>query len=971
MNTNRRYIRTNRQHLAAGFKKLLHTLIEPAPEIPDIALHHKSRLLAAFLLSMTAIFVLVDMYKSLAIPEYRIPWYGYLFLGTAYILNRSQYYTLAAALTLSMFPLVVFATPWSDAPSTVNTLNYLVLGILLASIFFSIRGLAIITVANITGLLLLPILAPNAIPAFTNIVTPLAVNTIGSALALVFMQHRDHLERDRQAELRASEERLRLALDAARMGIWDWDVLADIVTSSEQVAQLFGLPAAACPNTQTAYLQRVHPSDRAAVVDAITATLASAGSDYSITHRILCADGSLRWLEMQGRAYRDEIGRPARMTGTVMDITARKQAEAERERAEAALISSERRFRALIDNCADAVALLDQDGEVQYASPATTRILGYELDAYIGENAFAFIHPDDLPFTAGRLTGLLRHPVDRFTTEFRALHADGSWRWIEATAVNSLSDPAIAGIVVNFHDVTERKSAEAALRASEERYRAISELVSDYAFAYWLDADGTATLDWVTDAMTRITGYTAEEMRTAQAWHAVTHPEDISVALQRRQRLHAGLSDVSEYRVAAKDGRTLWLRFYSRPVWDAAEGRVVRIYGAVQDITKLKQLEQQLNQAQKMEAIGRLAGGIAHDFNNLLTVILGNAQLLLDTHTEHDIFHRDIEQIRQSAQRAAALTRQLLAFSRQQVLELRLLDLNAVVTNMGQLLRRLIGEDIDLITRLAPDLGAVKADPGQLEQVIMNLAVNARDAMPTGGTLAIETANTDVYDADVRAHIGVAGGPYIVLTISDTGMGMDAATRAHIFEPFFTTKALGKGTGLGLATVHGIVTQSGGHIWVYSEPGYGTTFKIYLPRVDTAEKPSGADIRPAQVPDGDATILLVEDEPLLRDLSARALRRYGYQVLEAEDGPGALEIAAMYAGPIDLLLTDVIMPGGIGGRQLAERVVALRPTLKVLYMSGYSDLVMPQLIHDAERVFVQKPFTPDALARKVWEALLI
>jgi len=967
MNTNRRQILKDLQLRGGRFNTILQALIEPAPDIRDVALRHKSRLLAIFLLIMTAIFMLVDTHRSLTIPEYRVPWYGYLFLGTAYMLNRTRHYTLAAALTLSMFPLVVFATPWSDPPSAANTLNYLVLGILLASIFFSVRGLAIIATVNIVGLLLLPILAPVVIPAFTTIVTPLAVNTIGATLALVFMRHRDELERGRQAELRASEERLRLALDAARMGTWDWDVLTDTVTSSEHVARLFGLPAG--PDTQAAYIGLIHSSDRSMVTEAIAATLAGTRRDYSVAHRILCPDGNLRWLEVQGRAYRDESGRPVRMTGTVMDITARKRAEAEREQAETALVASERRFRALIDNCADAVALFDQHGDVQYASLATTRILGYELDAYVGENAFAFIHPDDLQSTAGRLAELASQPANRFTTEFRALHADGSWRWIEATAVNSLADSAIAGIVVNFHDVTERKNAEAALRASEERYRAISELVSDYAFAYLLDVDGTATLDWVTDAMTRITGYTPEEMQTAQAWEAATHPEDRPIALQRRQRLHAGQSDVSEYRVAAKDGRTLWLRFYSRPVWDAAEDRVVRVYGAVQDVTKLKHLEQQLNQAQKMEAIGQLAGGIAHDFNNLLTVILGNAQLLLDTRTETHFYQRDIEQIRHSAERAATLTRQLLAFSRRQILEPRLLDLNIVVTNMGLLLRRLIGEDIDLLTRLAPDLGAVKADPGQLEQVIMNLAVNARDAMPTGGTLAIETGNAAIHDADVRAHIGVAGGSYIMLTISDTGVGMDAATRAHIFEPFFTTKALGKGTGLGLATVHGIVTQSGGHIWVYSEPGYGTTFKIYLPRADTAEQISGADAPPTQVPEGDATILLVEDDPLLRDLSARALRRYGYQVLEAEDGPIALEMAGMYPRPIDLLLTDVIMPGGISGRQLAEQVVAQRPTIKVLYMSGYSDMVMSHIIVDAEHAFVQKPFTPDTLARKVWEIL--
>ncbi len=968
MNINR-YIPKDTQPRTTRFDTLRQVLIEPAPAIRDVALRHKSRLLAIFLLLMTAIFMLVDTTRSLTVPQYRVPWYGYLFLGTAYALNRTRLYILAAGLTLSMVPLVVFATPWSDAPSAANTLHYLILGILLASIFLSIRGLAIIASVNVVGVLLLPILAPVAIPNFAGIVTPLAINTIGAALALVFMQHRDQIERGRQAELHASGERLRLALDAAHMGTWDWDIPADTITWSEQVAWLFGRPTGACPATQAAYLGHIHPSDRSAVAGALAATLAGAGSDYYVAHRMQWPDGSLRWLEVQGRIYRDDTGRPMRMAGTLIDITARKRAEAEREHAEAALVRSERRFRALIDNCADAVALFDRHGVVQYVSPAATRLLGYDLDAYVGENAFEFIHPDDLQPTIDQLAQLVRQPASRFTAELRAQHADGSWRWFEATAVNSLADPAIAGVVVNFHDVTERRRSEAALRDSEERYRVISELVSDYAFAYRLDADGAVTLDWVTDAMTRITGYTPEEMRTAQDWHKATYPEDLPIALQRRQRLHAGQSDVSEYRMVAKDGRTLWLRFYSRPVRDAAAGRVARVYGAVQDITHIKQLEQQLTQAVKMEAIGRLAGGIAHDFNNLLTVILGNAELLLDARTDPRDFRRDAEQIQQTVKRAAALTRQLLAFSRQQVLEPRRLDLNTVVMNMSQLLGRLIGEDIELVTRLAPDLGTVHADPGQLELMIMNLAVNARDAMPAGGTLTIETANVAMYQAGAREHVGEARGPYIMLIISDTGVGIDAATRAHIFEPFFTTKAIGKGTGLGLATVHGIVSQSGGHIWVDSAPGHGTTFTIHLPRVEAAEEPPRAD-GPLLAPShGDATILLVEDEPLVRELAAHVLSRYGYHILEAADGPTALQLAVAHPAPIHLLLTDVIMPGGLSGRQLAEQMVAQRPAIKVLYMSGYIDTAMTRTLFAPGQTFVQKPFTPDALARKVWEIL--
>jgi two-component system cell cycle sensor histidine kinase/response regulator CckA len=346
-------------------------------------------------------------------------------------------------------------------------------------------------------------------------------------------------------------------------------------------------------------------------------------------------------------------------------------------------------------------------------------------------------------------------------------------------------------------------------------------------------------------------------------------------------------------------------------------------------------------------------------------VILGNAQLLLIGPTDTHVVREDAEQIQYAAKRAAALTRQLLVFSRQQVFEQRLLDLNTLVENTGQLLRRLIGEDIELVMQLGRDLWPVKADPGQIEQVIMNLAVNGRDAMPIGGTLLITTANVDIHGTEMHLHIGPECGSYVVMTIRDTGVGMDAATHAHIFEPFFTTKAPGKGTGLGLATVHGIVAQSGGHIQVDSAPGQGSTFTIYLPRVDAVEEPSSAGGLPTQAPYGDGTILLVEDEPLLRRLAGRVLRRYGYHILEAADGPTALRVSATYAGSIDLLLTDLVMPGGLSGSQLAQQIVAQRPAIKVLYVSGYADTTMTQKLLALGQSIVMKPFGPDDLARSV------
>jgi signal transduction histidine kinase/ActR/RegA family two-component response regulator len=382
----------------------------------------------------------------------------------------------------------------------------------------------------------------------------------------------------------------------------------------------------------------------------------------------------------------------------------------------------------------------------------------------------------------------------------------------------------------------------------------------------------------------------------------------------------------------------------------------------------LRQSEDHLRQAQKMEAVGRLAGGVAHDFNNLMTVIMGRTELLLSRLEENEILSRNAEEIKRTAERAVSLTQQLLAFSRKQVLTPKVLDLNTVVANMERMLRRLIGEDIDLATVLGPALDRIKADPSQLEQVIMNLVINAADAMPSGGRLTIETTNTYLDQGYARNHPSVLPGSYVMLAVSDNGTGMDADTQARIFEPFFTTKGQGKGTGLGLATVYGIVKQSGGYIWVYSEPGWGTTFKIYLPRVaDVVVVPEPLP-EPGRV-HGSETILLVEDEAGVRELTREILQVQGYTVLEAQHGPGALEVCRQYPGTIDLMVTDVVMPQ-MSGPELSEQAALVRPSMKVIYISGYADrAIVRHGLLEADTIYLQKPFTPDALARKVREAL--
>jgi PAS domain S-box-containing protein len=408
----------------------------------------------------------------------------------------------------------------------------------------------------------------------------------------------------------------------------------------------------------------------------------------------------------------------------------------------------------------------------------------------------------------------------------------------------------------------------------------------------------------------------------------------------------------------------------------APDGTLEFFSSISRDIRDLKALEQQVHQSQKMEAVGRLAGGVAHDFNNLLTVISGHVDLLRSRLEESrsrpgevDLVGQDLDQIGRAAQRAAALTRQLLAFSRKQVLRPQVLDLNAVVLDLEKMLRRLIGEDVELASHLAPDLGRAKADPGQMEQVIMNLAVNARDAMPEGGRLTIETVNVELDEAYARRHVAVQPGRYVRLAVSDTGCGMDAATRSHLFEPFFTTKEQGKGTGLGLSTVYGIVKQSGGNIWVYSEPGGGTTFKIYLPRVDEPLEPLAPARKPLESVRGSETILLVEDEDPVRELARRVLENSGYTVLAAANGVEALKVAGEHAGVIHLMVSDVVMPE-MSGRELARRAAVLRPDMKVLYSSGYSDkAVFQHGVLAPGAAFIEKPFTPEGLVRKVREVL--
>ncbi len=507
----------------------------------------------------------------------------------------------------------------------------------------------------------------------------------------------------------------------------------------------------------------------------------------------------------------------------------------------------------------------------------------------------------------------------------------------------------------------ERKRSEEALRESEATLQVFINAIPEPALL--LDAEGTVVAS--NRAMAERIGGDPIDIVGRHLYGLL--PRDVAASRRRE------ISAVVETRKAAVFEDSLGGRSYVNhvyPVLDAT-GKVSLLAVFALDVTDRVRLESQLRQAQKMEAVGRLAGGVAHDFNNLLTAISSYSELLLADLAPEDPRRADVVEIRKATERAAGLTRQLLAFSRRQVLQPKVVDLNAVIAGAEKLLRRLIGEDIALVTRLDPALASVKADAGQIEQVIMNLAVNARDAMQDGGTLTLETENVEIEASVQTAEQSiVAPGPYVLLRVGDTGTGMDTETKHHLFEPFFTTKERGRGTGLGLATVYGIVKQSGGFIWVDSEPGKGSLFRIYLPAQERAARPAEAAERPAAQPaPGTETILLVEDEEAVRAVTRESLRRHGYSVLDAPSAEAALEVSGSFGGRIELLLTDVVMPG-MSGRALADRLATHRPDTKVLYMSGYTDdAIVQHGVLEPGLHYLQKPFTPDILATRVRQVL--
>ena len=628
------------------------------------------------------------------------------------------------------------------------------------------------------------------------------------------------------------------------------------------------------------------------------------------------------------------------------------------------LLEREELFRLIGENAADMIAVVGLDGKRIFNSVSYQKVLGYSQEELKGSSALEQVHPDDRERLKQASEEARRTGIGK-SLEYRIRHKDGTWRVLESTSSvihNSAGEPE--KLVIVNRDITDRKVASEALRMSEASFRSAIEN-APYGI-YRASMEGR--LLRVNPALQKMLGYaSAEELQQIDpATDLYRDPHERQRLLERFAVAEGFVDEEVEWK--RKDGTFMKARCSGWPVM--ADGEAPTCFEIfAEDITEKRLLERQLYVAQKIEAVGRLSGGIAHDFNNLLGVIIGYSQVLIKKLGPGNALLEHAEEIEKAGQRAASLTRQLLAFSRQQVLAPAVLNLNALITDMGKMLHRLIGEDIELELKLSQAIGRVKADQSQLEQVIMNLVINARDALPQGGTLKIETVNETLDEAYTRQHPGSKAGRFVMISVTDSGTGMTPETLAHLFEPFFTTKERGKGTGLGLATVYGVVKQSGGYISVESEVGKGSCFKVYLPEIDEPVSVASPPPPPTETFRGTETILLVEDADALRKLAFTLLEQNGFHVLAAASGLEALKMLEGKHDKIELLLTDVIMPG-INGRVLAGRLAAMQPGLKVLYMSGYTDsTIADHGVLDAGTSLLHKPFSEEALIQKVREVL--
>ena len=761
--------------------------------------------------------------------------------------------------------------------------------------------------------------------------------------------YRDVTERKSAEEaLRESEKRLRFALEGANEGLWDWSIDTGDVYFSPAAELMLGYePGEMERRAGGTWDQSLHPDDMPAVLRAIDEHIAGHTPAYEAEYRCRTKQGGWKWILGRGKVVeRTADGAPRRMTGIHIDITDRKQAEEIRAR-----------LTAILDATPDLVAIANADFTTLYMNPAGRRLLGIGETTDITGRSIARTYPE-------RIRKLI------FDEAIPTAARDGFWRGESAfLGADGQEHPATQVVLAHrnrsgnvdyfstvIRDDTERLRNEAVVRESEERHRLLFE--ENPIPLLVIDAETLMFLS-VNDAAVRQYGYSREEF--ARMSITDIRPEDDALLPLARAAAPPEVRTPRSraYRHRRKDGSTVIVEVVSRDFVFA--GRHARLVLAI-DVTEQRHLEDQLRQSQKIEAVGQLAGGIAHDFNNLLTIIKGNVELILHQLPSGVPLKNDLEQVAHAASRAALLTRQLLAFSRKQVLTPAVLDLNEVVSEAERMLRRVIGEDITFVTELAPVVSRVTADRGQIEQVLVNLVVNARDAMPAGGVLTVATADIDLSPTEATAR-GILPGAYVTIRVRDTGIGMDDATRSRIFEPFFTTKPVGRGTGLGLATVYGVVHQSGGFVSVETAPHAGSTFTVYLPQTARLEITAGPAV-PGTIERGSETILLVEDEDEVRAVARRVLVEAGYTVLDAGNAAEAIAIFDRAPSSIAMLVSDVVMPG-LNGHELSQMLRHRSPRLRTLFVSGYSFDARGDGAYFDDVSFLPKPYDPSELARRV------
>lgn len=766
-------------------------------------------------------------------------------------------------------------------------------------------------------------------------------------------------EEQKRLDLELNRERERLRNIVGTVPGVVWEVWGDTSGSSlaidfvsDYVEAMLGYTVQEWLAKPGFWLSIIHDDDRDRI-KRIADRKYQSGEDWRMEFRWIAKDGRIVWVESQIVVLKDRDGQPVGLRGVNLDIT-------ERKHAEITISESEARFRSLFSAIPKSIWVYDLETlRILRVNDAAIEQYGYTRDELLSMTIKDIRPAEQVP----ELLERIRNEATGSQGVWQHRTKDGKLIDVEVIS-HALQYEGRACKIVSMSDVTERKLAEQQLIKSEERYRDLVENAHDIIYSHDLQGNYTS----INEAGERITGYSRQETLRMNVSDTVA-PEFLDLARGMiAAKLRGEESTAYEIELLAKDGRRICLEVNTKLTLQ--DGEPVGIQGIARDVSSRKHLEEQLMQAQKLESVGRLAGGIAHDFNNMLTAINGYSDLTLRQLPEEHKVRHNIEEIKKAGERSAQLTNQLLAFSRRQLLQPEVVVLNEVLADTTEILRRVIGEDIQLVTNLPAGVGSVKVDRGQLSQIIMNLSVNARDAMPDGGELSIGTENIFFDSEYAKAHPGVMPGAYVKLSVSDNGTGIDYADLQHIFEPFFTTKKVGKGTGLGLATVYGIVKQSGGHISVASVIGSGTTFDIVLPRV--VESPGVASVPRKEVVPlavGPETILLVEDEEMVRALLKETLEACRYKVIEASDGVAALAIGESLSEPIHLLITDVVMPH-MGGRELAERLGKLMPDMPVLFVSGYTDdTYVRESVLEAGVNFIQKPFTLESISLRVREIL--